>query len=74
MRILPAVEGRFQRWGNWAEYDQWLADVGAAGAAARPLGGDPDDAVGEPFTLPVVVHNWSTASQSGTVSLTLPTG
>ena len=30
--------------------------------------------IGETITLPVVVHNWSTTSQSGTVTLTLPAG
>ena len=24
VRIVPAVEGRFHRWGKWAEFDQWL--------------------------------------------------
>src|SRR4051812_4645875 len=24
VRVVSAVEGRFRRWGNWAEYDQWL--------------------------------------------------
>ncbi|GAA1632612.1 hypothetical protein GCM10009744_21250 [Kribbella alba] len=27
VRIVSPVEGRFQRWGNWQEYDEWLAQV-----------------------------------------------
>ena len=43
VRVVSPVEGRFQRWGNWAEFDSWLENTGAAGAPARPLGRDPDD-------------------------------
>ena len=74
VRIVPAVEGRFQRWGNWAEYDGW---VGSTAPQALRLGRSAavqTTGVGETFTLPVVVHNWSATAQSGTVDLTLPAG
>ena len=69
------VEGRFQRWGNWAEYDQLARDrraAGAAGSAARRRSRRP--AVGETFTLPVVVHNWSDDAAERHRALTLPAG
>lgn len=74
VRLVPAVEGRFQRWGKWADYDQWLA---TAAPAARRLGRS--DAVqtvklGGTVNVPVDVTNRSTSSQSGTVALTLPAG
>src|SRR4051794_35298714 len=74
VRVVSPVEGRFQRWGNWAEFDNWLENTAPA---ARRLGRSAaiqTTGVGETFTLPVVVHNWSDTAQSGTVSLTLPTG
>ena len=36
-RVVSPVEGRFQRWGKWKEYDNWLIEHGAARAARRPL-------------------------------------
>jgi LmbE family N-acetylglucosaminyl deacetylase len=74
MRVVSAVEGRFQRWGKWADYDEWL--TGTAPAANRLGRSDAvqTTGVGETFTLPVVVHNWSGQPQSGAVSLTLPSG
>src|SRR3954452_25302538 len=27
VRVVSPVEGRFQRWGNWAEYDRWLENT-----------------------------------------------
>jgi hypothetical protein len=71
--VSPA-EGRFQRWGRWEEYDNWLEDT--APQAAR-IGRSPavkSMAVGESATVPVDVHNWSAVPQSGAVSLTLPAG
>ena len=70
--MVSPVEGRFQRWGNWAEFDSWLENTAPS---ARRLGRSAaiqTTGVGETFTLPVVVHNWSDTAQSGTVSLTLP--
>jgi LmbE family N-acetylglucosaminyl deacetylase len=74
VRIVSPVEGRFHRWGNWAEYDEWIENTApparrlGRSAAIQTMG------VGETIKVPVDVHNWSTASQSGTVSLTLPSG
>ncbi|TCC16770.1 PIG-L family deacetylase [Kribbella sindirgiensis] len=72
IRIVSPTEGRFQRWGNWQEYDEWLANVApqatrlGRSAAIQSLG------VGQTLAVPVVVHNWSSQPQSGAVSLTLP--
>ncbi len=67
VRVVPAVEGRFHRWGKWAEYDQLARD--ARRPQARRLGRSAaiqSMGMGETITLPVDVHNWSTATQSGT--------
>jgi hypothetical protein len=72
VRIVSATEGRFQRWGNWQEYDQWLTEV--APQATR-LGRSPavqSMGVGRTIAVPVVVHNWSDQTQDGTVALELP--
>ena len=74
MRIVPPVEGRFQRWGNWAEYDGWVQNVAPQALRLGRSAAIQTTGVGETFTLPVVVHNWSEAPQSGTVTLTLPAG
>ncbi|WP_051325016.1 PIG-L family deacetylase [Candidatus Solirubrobacter pratensis] len=74
VRVVSPVEGRFHRWGNWAEYDSWLEQTAPA---ARRLGRSAaiqTVSAGETITVPVDVHNWSTTSQSGTVSLTPPSG
>jgi GlcNAc-PI de-N-acetylase/Carbohydrate family 9 binding domain-like len=74
VRIVPAVEGRFDRWGKWGEFDQWLNTLApqalrlGRSAAVQSMG------IGETINLPVDVHNWSTTSQSGTVTLTVPAG
>ena len=52
VRVVSPVEGRFQRWGNWAEYDNWLENTAPA---ARRLGRSAaiqTTGVGETFTLP----------------------
>ena len=74
VRVVPPAEGRFQRWGKWAEYDAWLEDTAPS---ARRVGRS--DAIqsmgaGETLTVPVDVHNWSREPQSGEVSLGLPAG
>jgi LmbE family N-acetylglucosaminyl deacetylase len=72
VRIVPPVEGRFQRWGKWEEYDTWLEETAphasrlGRSAAAQPIG------IGRTISVPVDVHNWSSTTQSGNVSLTLP--
>ena len=69
---MPAVEGRFHRWGKWAEFDQWLNGTApqalrlGRSAAVQSMG------MGETISLPVDVHNWSTATQSGSVTITAP--
>ncbi len=72
VRIVAAAEGRFQRWGNWQEYDEWLDTTAPQ---ANRLGRSPaiqSMAVGGTIDVPVVVHNWSAQPQSGAVSLELP--
>jgi len=74
VRVVAPAEGRFQRWGRWAEYDNWLEDT--APQASR-LGRSPavqSMGVGESMRVPVDVHNWSDVTQSGNVNLTLPAG
>jgi LmbE family N-acetylglucosaminyl deacetylase len=74
VRVVPPVEGRFQRWGKWEEYDSWLANTAprarrvGRSAAAQSMG------IGETITVPVDVHNWSSDPQTGAVALTLPEG
>jgi len=71
MQIVPAVEGRFQRWGNFAEFDQWAAAntfVAGRSNAVQKIG------AGETISLPVVVHNWSDTLQSGDVTIAVPAG
>ena len=61
---FPASEGRFKRWGNWEEYDNWLETEAplarrlgrAAAIDSMPAGGTK--------TVPVLVHNWSTTTQT----------
>ena len=74
VRVVSPVEGRFHRWGNWAEFDNWLETTAPA---ARRLGRSAaiqTVAVGATLTLPVDVHNWSETAQNGTVSIALPAG
>jgi LmbE family N-acetylglucosaminyl deacetylase len=74
VHLVAPAEGRFQRWGNWKEYDDWL--TGVAPQATR-LGRSPavqSMPVGSTAPVPVVVHNWSDRPQQGTVSLQLPAG
>jgi hypothetical protein len=74
VRVVSPVEGRFHRWGNWAEYDNWTEGTAPA---ARRLGRSAaiqTTGAGETFTLPVDLHNWSETPQTGTVSIALPAG
>ena len=72
VRVAPPVEGKFERWGKWEEYDSWLTGTAPRAqrvgfsAAAQSIG------MGETLTVPVKVHNWSTDPQTGSVALTLP--
>jgi len=72
VRVISPVEGRMERWGTWAEYDQWAENTAPE---ARRLGRSQalqSIGMGETKTIKVRVHNWSTVAQSGDVSLTLP--
>jgi LmbE family N-acetylglucosaminyl deacetylase len=71
VEIVPAVEGRFQRWGNFEEFDQWAAAntfVAGRSPAVQKIG------AGETINVPVVVHNWTNQTQGGTVNLNVPSG
>jgi len=71
VELVAGVEGRFQRWGNFSEYEEWASEytwVGGRSGAERQIG------AGETITVPVVVSNHTGAAQSGTVALTLPSG
>ncbi|MEA4944237.1 MAG: sugar-binding protein [Propionicimonas sp.] len=72
VELVSGIEGRFQRWGNLAEYEQWMADnnayVGGRSTALGRIG------AGESVTETVEVTNHTQASQSGTVTLTVPDG
>ena len=74
VRVVSPVEGRFHRWGNWEEFDEWLENTApearrlGRSAAIQSVG------AGEDLPLRVRVHNWSGVAQSGDVTLTLPSG
>ncbi|MEU4191041.1 PIG-L family deacetylase [Kribbella sp. NPDC026611] len=73
VRIVSAAEGRFQRWGNWAEYDQWLQNTAPQANRLGRSQAIQSMGIGTTIDLPVVVHNWSAQPQTGAVSLDLPT-
>lgn len=72
--VLPVdgVEGRFQRWGNTAEYDEWTdknaAHSGGPSQAYRQIG------AGESVTVPIEVTNHTSRKASGTVEVKAPDG
>lgn len=72
VELVAPVEGRFQRWGNAAEYEQWTQDhdayVGGRSTAVAQIG------AGETVTVPVEVTNRSAGIESGEVALALPAG
>lgn len=72
VRIVSAAEGRFQRWGNWQEYDEWLATTAPQASRLGRSGAVQSMGIGQTIDVPVVVHNWSAEAQSGAVSLELP--
>lgn len=66
VEIVPGIQGRFERWGNYAEYEQWadtFTHVAGRSAAERQIG------AGESVTIPVVVTNRTDSTASGQVSL-----
>jgi len=71
VQVVQQVEGRYQRWGNAVEYEQWAEEYtwhGGRSAAIAKIG------AGESVTVPVVVTNRSTTTQSGAVTITVPPG
>jgi hypothetical protein len=72
VRIVSAAEGRFQRWGNWQEYDEWLATTAPQANRLGRSQAIQSMGIGTTIDVPVVVHNWSMRQQSGAVSLDLP--
>jgi LmbE family N-acetylglucosaminyl deacetylase len=68
VQLVPGVEGRFQRWGNFAEYEEWADEftwVAGRSPAERQIG------AGESVTIPVVVTNRTNEAASGDVSIAL---
>lgn len=72
VRIVAAAEGRFQRWGNWQEYDEWLQNTAPQANRLGRSQAIQSMGIGQTIDVPVVVHNWSAEPQSGAVSLDLP--
>jgi hypothetical protein len=74
VRVVSPVEGRFQRWGNWQEYDTWLHDTAPEAYRVGRSSAVQSMGAGETKDVKVDVHNWSTSAQNGAVSLTMPAG
>jgi hypothetical protein len=74
VRVVPPVEGRFERWGKWEEYDNWLQNTAPRALRVGLSPAAQSIAMGETLTVPVQVRNWSASAQSGSVELTLPAG
>ena len=72
VRLVAPVEGRYQRFGKWLEYDNWLNNTAPAALRIGRSAALGTILMGETVDFPVNVHNWSDVPQSGTVSLTLP--
>ncbi|MET7277558.1 sugar-binding protein [Kribbella sp. NPDC005582] len=72
VRIVAAAEGRFQRWGNWKEYDEWLETVAPQANRLGRSQAIQSMGIGQSIDVPVVVHNWSAQPQSGAVTLDVP--
>ncbi|TDW87808.1 carbohydrate binding protein with CBM9 domain [Kribbella pratensis] len=72
VRIVSAAEGRFQRWGNWQEYDEWLRNTAPQANRLGRSQAIQSMGIGQTIDVPVVVHNWSAEQQTGAVSLDLP--
>jgi len=72
VRLVAPAEGRYQRFGKWLEYDNWLENTAPAARRVGRSAGLATIVMGETIDFPVNVHNWSDVLQSGTVNLTLP--
>ncbi|SIO26775.1 NEW3 domain-containing protein [Agromyces cerinus] len=72
IELVAPVEGRFDRWGTAAEYDEWTQDndayVGGRSRAVAKVG------AGETVTVPVEVTNRTAVVESGSVELAVPAG
>lgn len=70
--LVAPVDGRFERTGNTAEYEEWMEHTGAY------VGGEADAiasiGAGETITVPVNVTNRSAEAQQADVSLSAPDG
>lgn len=69
---VPAVQGTFQRWGNFAEYESWMERTGAYSGGLS----EATDRIGagESISVPVVVTNRSSEPASGTATLSTQDG
>ncbi len=75
VRVVSPAEGRFQRFGKWAEYDEWLEDEGSAARRLNRSAAIQSMGVGETITVPSKCTTGRRPPQSGvTSSLTLPAG
>jgi hypothetical protein len=72
VRVVPPVEARFQRWGKWEEYDNWLLNTAPRALRVGQSPAATTMTVGETVSAAIDVHNWSSEPQSGSVDLTLP--
>src|SRR5690606_38504810 len=64
--VIAGVEGRFERWGNYAAYDEWAEEytfVAGRSAAETQIG------AGESVTVPAVVTNRTALPADGEVRL-----
>lgn len=70
--LTAGVEGRFQRWGNFAEYEEWSATndayVGGRSDAVTSMG------AGETVTLPIEVTNRTSDAVDADVTVAVPAG
>lgn len=69
--VIAGVEGRFERWGNYAAYDEWAEEytfVAGRSAAETQIG------AGESVTVPVVVTNRTALPADGEVRLDVGEG
>jgi VCBS repeat-containing protein len=70
-RVVSQVEGRMERTGTWKEYDQWIAGMPEAKRLGRSQALN-SIGLGQTKTIKVKVHNWSSVTQSGDVTITAP--
>ena len=72
LRVTAPIDGRFVRWGNFSEYEEWVAASGdwadGLAPAVNQIG------AGETVSLDVEVANRTSAPASGQVEFTIPDG